>query len=542
MRTFFTGRRRGNLWLVLAVLAALNVAGLIHFGRLDLTDGDIYTLSAYSRRLVAELEEPVTVKVFFSEDVGPQFNQNRTYLRDMLDDYKAFSHGRLSVEMVDPKDKEAFEEQARRYRIQPLQAQVLENDAFTSRMVHMGLAFLAGDRTETIPVLTDVGGLEYTITGTLRRLTTTQLPTLGILQGHGEPPLAAPGRPGLPPESGLGLLAEMLRKDYQVRPVHLPSVAGIPPEIGTLLWVKPSQPVDTATLYHLDQFLMRGGKLGLFLDQVEADLQTQQARPVDLGLASWLAHYGLRLQEALLADLSCGNVQVRQGGGGLMSLFAVTLRYPLFVQVKDFAADHAISRDLAAAALFFPSPLDTNAFAAARAMGAEVTVIARSTPQSEIQAPPYNLAPLERIDRAVVDERFHAGPQVLAATVAGPLASAFAGKPAIMAEGEGGAPGPPHLSTAADSRIALVGDGDFLVDGYAQAGNLALAQNITDWLSLDEGLISIRGKSLAARPLKELSAAAKKWIKWLNILGLPGLVIGFGLLRWSARRRRAQSL
>ena len=443
------------------------------------------------------------------------------------------------MELVNPREKESFEEEAKKYRIQPLQVQVLENDQFTSRMVFMGLAFLAGDRTETIPVLTDVDGLEYTLTSTLRRLTVQELEIVGILQGHGEPPLAASTYPGMPQEEALGLLTELLRKDYQVRPLNLPQVPAVPQEIGTLLWVKPTAAVDTASLYKLDQFLMRGGRLGLFLDKVDARLQEQQALPLQLGLDAWLAHFGVRVGDNLVGDLNCGSVQVRQGGGGgWASLFPVTMKYPLFVEVKDFAAGQAISRDLGTATLFFPSSLDTSAFAAARAMGAKVTVIARSTPSSELQeGPAFDLAPLERVDRQTLAARFAAGPQALAATVEGPFHSAFVGRPVPDTTGAA----PAHLVQSAGSRLAVVGDGDFLIDGFARPNNVVLAQNITDWLSLDDGLISIRGKSIALRPLEDVSDAARKWLKWLNILGVPALVVAFGLLRWNTRRRRSQA-
>jgi ABC-type uncharacterized transport system involved in gliding motility auxiliary subunit len=323
-----------------------------------------------------------------------------------------------------------------------------------------------------------------------------------------------------------------------VRPVNLSQSPAVPEEIGTLLWVKPTARVDSATLYKLDQFLMRGGRLGLFLDKVDARLQEQQAMPLELGLDAWLAHFGVRVNDDLVGDLSCGNVQVRQGGGGLMGLFAVNMKYPLFVEVKDFAPEQAITRDLSSTTLFFPSSLDTSAFAAARAMGAKVTVIARSTPASESQAgPAFDLQPLERVDRQSAAARFNAGPQVLAATVEGSFTSAFTGPVAPDSTGAAA----PYLAKGQPARLAVVGDGDFLVDGYARPNNVLLAQNVADWLSLDSGLISIRGKILKARPLEEVSDGARKSLKWLNILGVPALVVAFGLLRWTARRRRSQA-
>ena len=83
-------------------------------------------------------------------------------------------------------------------------------------------------------------------------------------------------------------------------------------------------------------------------------------------------------------------------------------------------------------------------------------------------------------------------------------------------------------------------DGDFVQDSYSQQGdNLALVQNIVDWLSQDEGLISIRSKTITSRPLVELEPGTRKLIKWFNILAVPVIFILFGLVRWMARRRRA---
>ncbi len=531
---------RGNVLLVIAVLIALNIAGLMYFGRIDLSEGRIFTLTDYSRQVVESLEEPVTVKVFFSEDVGPQYNQNRTYIKDMLEDYKAWSHGRFTFEMVNPREKEAFESEARSYRIQPVQAQALENDQLTVKMVYMGLAFLAGDRTETIPFLGEVNGLEYLITSTIRRLTAAEMETIGFLQGHGEPdfnPQAMNGMPGQ--QGGLSTFAQTLIKDFKLKDVDLGSVDAIDPAISTLLWVRPTEEVSEADLYKLDQFLMRGGRLGLFLDKITADLQSQQATPMALGLDGWLKSFGIKLNDNLIADARCGSVQVRQGGGGLMSLFALSMKYPLFVELLEFDEEHPVSRDLENAMLFFPSSLDTSSFASARAMGLEIKPIVSSSEFTEIQqAPAWNLAPLEKLDQTVADTRFISGSQVLAASVEGSFKSWFADRELP----EGVDPDDPtRLTEGVSTRVAVIGDGDFVSDGYAQQGNLLLAQNIVDWLSLDEGLISIRGKTITTRPLDETSPAAKKWIKWLNILGVPMLLVLFGLMRWSSRRRRAEA-
>jgi len=73
--------------------------------------------------------------------------------------------------------------------------------------------------------------------------------------------------------------------------------------------------------------------------------------------------------------------------------------------------------------------------------------------------------------------------------------------------------------------------------------NLGFAQNIVDWLVQDEGLINIRSKVVVERPLRETTAGTRTFIKWLNILGAPVILVGFGIVRWQMKRnRRKQEL
>jgi gliding-associated putative ABC transporter substrate-binding component GldG len=404
----------------------------LYFARADLSEGRIYTLSDYSRQVVRELEEPMTVKVYFSEDVGPQYNQNRTYIKDMLEDYRAYSKGNLQFEMVNPRDTETFDEEARKAGIQPVQAQVVENDQISVRLVYMGMRFLVGDRGESLPFLGDVSGLEYTITSTIRRLALPELARVGVIQGHGEPalrpdPMAA--RMGLPPGPAIGTLGQLLEQTYTVEEVDLQSP--VDPGIRTLVWAGPTQAVDSLALYHLDRFLMGGGRLALFADRYSVDIATRQALPLELNLDDFLAHYGFRFDGGLVGDRLCGQVTVRQAAGNnpFAALFGIQMRYPSFVELRGFDGEHPISRKLEAGLLAWPASLDTSAFAAARQAGAEVHILARTSEYSERQTgPAFDLEPVQEFTRDLLDTRFNAGPQVVAATVEGTFPSFFAGR------------------------------------------------------------------------------------------------------------------
>jgi ABC-type uncharacterized transport system involved in gliding motility auxiliary subunit len=97
---------------------------------------------------------------------------------------------------------------------------------------------------------------------------------------------------------------------------------------------------------------------------------------------------------------------------------------------------------------------------------------------------------------------------------------------------------PPTLREVTDNRIIVVGDADCASDnGMRNPANAAFVLNIVDWLSQEEGLIAIRSRNVAARPLDEVSEGNRTLIKYANVFGPPLLVVMFGLWHWQSRRR-----
>src|SRR5215475_7522345 len=98
--------------LVLFSLIAVNLIGRRVYGRADLTQDKIYTLSKPSKDLVKNLPDRVIVKAYMSKEVPPQVAQIERHVRDLLDDYKAASGGKLQWESIDPAGDTKLEEEA----------------------------------------------------------------------------------------------------------------------------------------------------------------------------------------------------------------------------------------------------------------------------------------------------------------------------------------------------------------------------------------------------------------------------------------------
>ena len=173
--------------VVFGILVLVNIISIRLFGRLDLTSNRQFSLSEASRELMQNLDDRVTVKAYFTEDLPAPYNNNRRLVLDQLNEYKAYAGGNLQFDFVDPAE-EKTEQEAVQQGIAPVQVQVVKEDKFEVKRAFMGMVFLYEDRREVIPVLQNTANLEYEISSTIRRLTVRERKTIGFLSGHGEPP------------------------------------------------------------------------------------------------------------------------------------------------------------------------------------------------------------------------------------------------------------------------------------------------------------------------------------------------------------------
>jgi len=130
-----------RLGIVLAILILLNFISVRWFGRMDMTRTGLFTLSDASTSLMRSLDDRVTVKVYFTEDLPAPYNNHRRQLLDQLNEYRAYARGNLQFEFIDP-SAEKSEQEAQRQGIAPVQVQVVKEDKFEVKRAYMGMVFL----------------------------------------------------------------------------------------------------------------------------------------------------------------------------------------------------------------------------------------------------------------------------------------------------------------------------------------------------------------------------------------------------------------
>lgn len=165
------------LFVLLLILANLVVSR--SYFRIDLTSPKSYSLSKGSEQVVKTLEEPLSVKVFFSDNLNAPYSSVYQYIKDILVEYKSAANDNFSYEFVDMKKPEN-EKLARTYGLNQIQIQELKNNEVGMKRVWMGIVLLYADRIETLDALTSTDGLEYSLTTTISNMISTTSALSGL--------------------------------------------------------------------------------------------------------------------------------------------------------------------------------------------------------------------------------------------------------------------------------------------------------------------------------------------------------------------------
>ncbi|MDD2599949.1 MAG: GldG family protein [Kiritimatiellae bacterium] len=249
-----------GLILLLVIIGAVNLIISNLRLRMDLTAEKLYTLSKGSKEILSKLEQDLTLKFYFSSSSAEMPMALKTYanqVQDLLKEYQIAGKGRVALEAFDTKPDSDAEEWAQRYGIEPQQTSML------GQPVYFGLVAISGDTEEVIAGFSPrtESTLEYDITRLITRAAWPEKPVLGVMSSLsvlGTPPNPMMMQRGMPQDPGWTAFQD-LRKDYAVREVATDSDA-IDPDIKALIVIHPKELTDK-TLFAIDQFVMRGGRL-----------------------------------------------------------------------------------------------------------------------------------------------------------------------------------------------------------------------------------------------------------------------------------------
>ena len=514
-----------GLVAMFVILVAVNWIASHAKARLDLTEERAYTLSKGTRNILAKLDTPVQIRFYWTrgDNRMPVFLKNYAQeVEDLLDEYRQASKGQIEIQKLDPQPDSDAEDSAKLDGIEP------RTLSLGAEPIYLGLSVTMLDQKETIPFLDPQAArlLEYEISRAIARVMSTERPTLGLMTslpmaGQMNPMMQRGGRGQQP-----WFFYTQLKRNFNVKDIEL-TADSIPDDVKVLVVVHPKGITDAAQ-YAIDQFVLRGGKLVVFLDPLAA-LDATQQQPNSMmppasssSLEKVLKAWGLSFDATkVVADLNY-MTRLQQG------------RSPAVLSLNENAVNKDDVVTSGADNLLLPF---AGAFTGTPADGVKQTVLLESSKNSQLIEPMM----AQMGGESLITNFAPSGTEYpLAVRLTGRFKSAFPdGKPAATPSPtpSPGAPTPTPTSTAAapalkessvDGAVILVGDTDFLQDQLAvdeginpfggqrvvmpRNANVAFAEGAIEQLAGDSNLIAVRSRASRERPftvVREMQADAE---------------------------------
>jgi gliding-associated putative ABC transporter substrate-binding component GldG len=389
--------------------------------------------------------------------------------------------------------------------------------------------------------------MEFKFADAINKLSQHVKPMLAYSIGNGEP--TGPNT--------YDLVENTLRKDYNVFTFNLNTEPVIPDTFKLLMIVKPAIPFTLEEKLKIDQFVMRGGKLLMFVDRLHAELDSLQSMTNEvvaydrgLDLDDLFFKYGTRIKQDLVMDLQCDFLPFVINGNEQMEYLHWNY-FPLF----ESKSNHIINKNIGLVAGKFVNPVDTTI----EADGIKKTVLLSSSPNSRVIGTPALISGKENVN-APEDEKFKDANIPVAVLLEGKFQSLYNNrlsaelKDSLKKYSGGFLP-----QCISDNKIVIVADGDMVLNAVQKDGPLPMGmntytygsqyqyqfanreflQNCLDYLINPSGLAEAKAKDYTLRLLdtKKITAQRTFW-QIGNIVAPIILILLFGsIYQWWRKRK-----
>jgi ABC-type uncharacterized transport system involved in gliding motility auxiliary subunit len=498
----------------LVILAALFLGVMIvatflfRGARIDLTQNQLYTIAPGTKRVLGSLEEPINLYFFFSQEPSRGQPELRIYaqrVRELLEEMAQRSNGKLHLTVIDPQPFSDEEDRATQFGL------MASNDG-QGQQLYFGLAGTnSTDGKQAIEFFQKEKEefLEYDVASLIYKLAHPKRPTIGLLT-------SLPMDESFDQQTGRmrdgWAITTQLREMFTVRSVPIDTHV-IDKEINALFVVHPKN-LSPATLYAIDQYVLRGGKLLAFVDpsseQDAAHAGPMQGMGQGIGNESHASTLG-PLFKAWGIDFDPSKVL---GDQALALTVAMRAGQPPVRHLAILALPHASmnAKDVVTANLN-----SINVWSAGilkQTSGAKTSF--ESLLSSSNRAAPIDASKFAALsDPQVLLDGFAPTGEIytIAARVHGTFRSAFPDGPPQTPSA--GASAVTHLQeSAGDANVVVVADTDLLANmmwlreqnvfgqryAVAVANNGDFVANLIDNLTGSADLISVRGRQSFFRP------------------------------------------
>ena len=555
-----------KFWLpiLLVLLVAVNWAASVFHARIDLTNEKRFTLSSPVKKMLRKIDEPVTVDVFLKGNFPSGFRQLSSSVNDILGEFREIGGNKIKYSFISPDENipgtdRTYADTLAAYNLYPINLTSQVKEGQQQQFVYP--AALVHYKDQTIPVELYKGKtplinfselssaealLEFRLADAISKITQPEKPLIGYAQGNGEP---------LDIRT-YDLAENVLGKDYRFFLPNLDSMF-LPSAMKVLIIVKPTIGFTDIQKLRLDQYVMNGGHLLMFIDRLNAEMDSLQVKNQvvafdrDLKLNDLLFNYGARINADLIMDLQCDYLPFDVNGNGQFDLLPWN-----YFPVLESKGNHPINKGLGFVSGRFMNSVDT-----VEAEGIKKTVILSSSANSRTIGSPALISSAENVN-APEDEKFRRKDIPAAVLLEGKFNSMFANR---LTEALRDSLAQFNLvftpACIKPNRIIVAGDGDIVLNSVVKGNpipmgmnpftfgsqrefpfaNKEFLKNCLDYLVDENDLSEAKAKDYTLRLLDPKKTAAEKTYWQIMNLGLPIALVLILAIIFSFLRKRKYS-
>jgi ABC-2 type transport system permease protein len=542
---------------------AFNWLASLYHARIDFTNEKRFTLSRPTKKILKNLDDNVVVDVFLKGEFPSGFKKLANSTTEILSEFKEIAGSKLQYNFISPDDEMAgttikWGDTLSALGLYPinlksqLKAGEQQQLVYPMAMVHykegvLPVNLYSGNKTFISPSeLNSAEALmEFKFADAINKLSQQNKPMLAYSVGNGE----ATG------DNTYDLVENTLRKDYNVFTFNLNTQPVIPDTFKLLLIVKPTKAFTDEVKLKIDQFVMRGGKLLLFADKLEAELDSLRsmnnqvvAYNRNLAFDDLLFKYGARINPDLVMDLQCDYLPFVVNGSEQMD-FLHWNYFPLF----ESKSNHLINKNLSLVSGKFVNSIDT-----IEAEGIKKTILLSSSPSSRIIATPAIVSGKENVN-APEDEKYKKASIPVAVLLEGKFQSLFNNRLSQAMNDSLTKYGAIfNKQCLSDNKIIVVADGDMVLNAVQkneplpmgmnpftygskyqyQFANKDFLQNCLDYLVNPSDLSEAKAKDYTLRLLDTKKITAEKTMWQLVNIAVPILLVFLFAFIYQWRRKR----
>lgn len=502
--------------------------------RLDLTEAKLYTLSEGTRNILAKIPEPITLRLYVSKKLATNLPGINTYtqrVEELLKEFARNANGKLNVSVIDP---EPFSEEEDRAVGYGLQGVPVDEGSTTFYFGLVGSNSV--DKQENIPFFEPSRGeyLEYDLAKLVSNLATAKKAVLGVLSTI--PLQSAPSNPLMQQAGQQLMVMEQIEQQFDIRSLEN-TVDRIPEDVSVLMLVHPKDLSD-ATLYAVDQFVLRGGRALVFVDPhaesaEQNNMMGMQATSNTSNPTKLFDAWGI----AMLPNVAAGDMDAARKVQFNAGARPIVIDYPVWL---DLTENNIAKNDIVTGQLTHVTLASAGILERVKDAATEFTPLLQTGGQAaKIDTGRIGMfADPQEIVRGFRPE----GQFTLAARITGKVKSAFpnGAPPKTANEQDHGdenkdeeakkdaTPLPAHIAEAKDSvNLIVIADTDMLQDRFwvqvralfgqriavPESGNGSLVISAVDNLLGSNDLINVRNRGGFTRPftrLKDLQQEAEQ--------------------------------